>query len=118
MPHKYRIKRIDPNSGQVWEIGPFGEEIQTTETLPYTDCKIFLLKNQVELRVYKIGCIGSRKGAKRKYLKRIFATGIIQAMELFNQIVEDEAVTLQLCSGDWKVLAEKQPTGRTKFYFK
>lgn len=118
MIHKYHIKRIDPNTGQVWETGPYGEDIQTTETMPYTDCKIYLLKNQVELRVYKVGRIGSRKGAKRRMHKRIFATGIVEAMQIFNQLVQDEAVTLQLCTGDWKVLAEKQPTGSTKFYFK
>lgn len=116
--HKYHIKRIDPNTGQVWETGPYGEEIQTTETLPYTDCKIFLMKNQVNLKVYKVGRIGSRKDAKRRMYKRIFAANIVEAMEAFNKIVQEEAVTLQLCTGDWKIIAEKKPTGSTKLYFK
>ena len=50
--------------------------------------------------------------------KRIFATGIIEAMQIFNEIIQEEAVTLQLCTGDWKVLIEKKPTGETKYYFK
>lgn len=116
--HKYHIKRIDPNTGQVWETGPYGEEIQTTETLPYTDCKIFLMKNQTDLRVYKVGRIGSRKDAKRRMYKRIFAANIVEAMEAFNNLVREEAVTLQLCTGDWKIIAEKKPTGSTKLYFK
>lgn len=116
--HKYHIKRVDPNNGQVWETGPYGEEIQTTGTLPYKDCKIYLLQHQEELRVYKVGQIRSRKGAKRRMYKRIFAPDIVQAMEIFNKLVQDEAVTLQLCTGDWKIIAEKPPTGRTKFYFK
>lgn len=116
--HKYHIKRVDPNNGQIWETGPYGEEIQTTDTMPYTDCKIYLLQHQVELKVYKVGRIGSRKDAKRRMHKRIFATGIIEAMQIFNEIIQEEAVTLQLCTGDWKVLIEKKPTGETKYYFK
>ena len=115
---KYHIKRIDPNTGQVWETGPFGEDLQTTDTMPYTECKVYLLQHQVELRVYKVGRIGSRKNAKRRMHKRIFATGFVQAVEIFSSLSQDEAVTLQLCTGDWKILAEKQPTGEIKYYLK
>lgn len=116
MQKKYHIKRIDPNSGQVWETGPFGEEIRTTDTIPYNECKAFVLQHQQELRVYKVGRIGSRKGAKRRLYKRILAPGFIEAVELFNQLVAEEAATLQLCTGDWKVVAEKAPEGRIKYF--
>lgn len=115
--NKYHIKRIDPNTGQVWEVGLFGEEIRTTDTIPYNECKAFVLQHQQELRVYKVGRIGSRKDAKRRMYKRIFAADIVKAMEAFNKLVQEEAVTLQLCTGDWKLIAEKPPIGRTKFYF-
>ena len=116
--NKYHIKRIDPNTGQVWETGIYGEDLQTTETMPYGDCKAFLMMNQVELRVYKVGRIGSRKNAKRRMYKRICAENILEAMEAFNKLVQDEAVTLQLCTGDWRLIAEKKPTESTKLYFK
>lgn len=114
---KYHIKRIDPNTGQVWETGPFGEDLQTTDTMPYTDCKVYLLQHQVELRVYKVGRIGSRKNAKRRMHKRIFATGFVEAVEIFSKIDPEDA-TLQLCTGDWKVLVERKPNGEMKYYLK
>lgn len=114
--NKYHIKRVDPNTGQIWEIGPFGEEIQTTETMSYLDCKIYIMQHQTGLRVYKVGRIGTRKDAKRRMYKRIFAQDIVEAMNIFNQLTLIETSTLQLCTGDWKVIAEKKPQSETKFY--
>lgn len=114
--NKYRIKRTDPNTGIVMEVGPYGEETEATNPMPYKDCKVFLYQHQEDLRVYKVAKIASRKGAKRRLYRRIVAPGFLEAIDRFKTITADEAVTMQLCTGDWKVLAEKTPTGEIKYY--
>lgn len=113
---RYHITRTDPNNGVIMEVGKFGEETQISEPASYNTCKAFLLQHQEELHVYKVGRIGSRKGAKRKFYRRIIAPGFVEAIEIFKQLAIDETDTLQLCSGDWKLLAEKKPTGEIKYY--
>lgn len=114
--NKYRIKRTDPNTGVIMEVGKYGDERQISEPAPYSTCRAFLLQHQEEMHVYKVGRIGSRKGAKRKFYRRIIAPGFVEAVEIFKQLAADETDTLQLCSGDWKLLAEKTPNGEIKYY--
>lgn len=113
---RYHITRTDPNNGVVFEVGPYGEEIRISEPMPYNECRAFLTQKQEDLKVYKVGKIGSRKGAKRRFYRRIIAPGFVEAIELFKELATEEAVTLQLCTGDWKLLAERTPKGEIKYY--
>lgn len=116
---QYFIRRTGPNTGQVIENGPFGEEIEATKEMPYSDCRTFILQNQRDLRVYKVAILRKRMGAKRRLLSRILAPDLNRAVIRFAQICDKYTATndtLQLYTGDWSLL-EEYKSGEIKIYF-
>lgn len=116
---QYFIRRTGPNTGQVLQNGPHGFVEEVTPEMPYNDCRIFILQNQRDLRVYKVAELKNRKGSKRRLLSRILAPDLNRAVIYFSEVCDGFKATdstIQLYTGDWKLL-EEYKSGEIKIYF-
>lgn len=113
---KYFIKRVSPNTGFVCSYGRYFEEIRETNELPYVQCKDYVLQHQEELTIYKVARILNRKNAKRTLFKRFLAADEDEAKAVFDDICRgsEDGTVLQLVTGDWKIIAEKDRNGLIK----
>ena len=107
------IRRTGPNDGVVVEIGNYFDEKTITEPMPYQQCVNYVLEHRKDLTVYKIARILPRKNAKRTLYKKILAVDNNEAVVIFNDMCSGapENVRLQLLTGDWKLIAEKDCNG-------
>ena len=103
------IIRVSPNTGYVCSYGRYFEKIRETNEMSYVQCKDYVLQHQEELTIYKVARILNRKNAKRTLYKRFLATDCKEAMATFEEICrqEESGNILQLLTGDWKMIAEK-----------
>lgn len=109
---RLEIIRVDPNTGYVVRLDKDFRKIKITEILPYRSCMAFVLEHQEEATIYKIGKIGKRKDARRKMEGRILAADDPEAIRIFNNMDFDDGITYQLVTGDWKIIAERDPSGK------
>ena len=103
------IIRVSPNTGYVCSYGRYFEKIRETNEMSYVQCKDYVLQHQKELTIYKVARILNRKNAKRTLYKRFLAADEDEAKAAFVDIckeIEDGSI-LQLLTGDWKMIAEK-----------
>lgn len=105
------IIRVDPNTGYVVRLDDNLQKIKVTEILPYKSCMAYVMENQEEATVYKIGKIANRKNAKRRYDSRILAQDDNDAIRKFTLMPKDDTSIYQLLTGDWKIIAERQSNG-------
>lgn len=105
---RLEIIRVDPNTGYVVRLDNNFRKIKITEILPYRSCMAFVIENQQEAKIYKIGKIGTRKNARRKFDSRFLAADDEEAIRIFNRMEFTDNATYQLLTGDWKVLKEKK----------
>lgn len=108
---RLEIIRVDPNMGYVVRLDDTLQKIKVTEILPYKSCMAYVMENQEEATVYKIGKIANRKNAKRRYDSRILAENDDDAIRKFTLMPKDNTSTYQLLTGDWKIIAERQSSG-------
>lgn len=108
---RLEIIRVDPNMGYVVRLNDTLQKIKVTEILPYKSCMAYVMENQEEATVYKIGKIANRKNAKRRYNSRILAENNDDAIRKFTLMPKDNTSTYQLLTGDWKIIAERQSSG-------
>ena len=104
------IKRVSPNTGIVCAYGTFFEEISVTGPLNYPECKAYIAEHQKTLTLFKVARILNRKNAKRSLYKKFLAADWKEAMTTFEYICRQEEESgniLQLLTGDWKMIAEK-----------
>lgn len=102
---KYSIKRTDCRSGTIFQTGSDGKKF-FLKSDDYGKCLDWVLKNQKELKVFKVARILHRKNAKRRYVKSIYVEDLAQAVTIFeNMDVTEPDVTYQLLTGDWKLVA-------------
>ena len=106
---KLFIKRTSPNTGIVYALGQFFEELPVTGELSYILCKEYIMLHQEDLTLYKVARILNRKNAKRSLYKKFLAADWKEAMTTFEDICrhEESGNILQLLTGDWKMIAEK-----------
>ena len=107
--NKLFIKRTSPNTGIVYAFGQFFEEVPVTGPLKYQACKVYIEEHQENLTLYKVARILNRANAKRTLYKRFLAADNKEAMATFEDICrqEESGNILQLLTGDWKMIAEK-----------
>lgn len=108
---RLEIIRVDPNTGYVVRLDDNLQKIKITEILPYKSCMAYVMENQEEATVYKIGKIANRKNAKRRYDSRILAQDDNDAVRKFTLMPKDDTSIYQLLTGDWKIIAERQSNG-------
>ena len=108
---RLEIIRVDPNTGYVVRLDDNLQKVKITEILPYKSCMIYVMENQEEATVYKIGKIANRKNAKRRYDSRILAQDDNDAIRKFTLMQKDDTSVYQLLTGDWKIIAERQSSG-------
>lgn len=108
--NRLEIVRTDPNNGYVVRLDNFFKRIKVTETTTYRSCLAYVMEHQEEATVYKVARILSRKNAKRQLYERFLARDQKEAVDIFNKHYAPMAqgFTLQLCTGDWKVICETQ----------
>ena len=114
---RYYAKRTDPNHGMVMERLPDGTSEPVTDELHWAICvsKVHALKDEV-LTLYKVARIAPRKNAIRRLYSKIYARDLSDAVDHFRQICETgDPATLQLLTGDWKLICEKGPDGSIQF---
>ena len=111
--NKLFIKRTSPNTGIVYAFGKFFEELPVTGILNYPECKAYILTHQEDLKLYKVARILNRVNAKRTLYKKFLAADEDEAKDTFNHICETEEVgnQLQLLTGDWKLIAQRERDG-------
>ena len=110
---RLEIIRVDPNTGYVVRLNKDFQRIKITEILPYRSCMAFVLEHQEEGTIYKIGKIGKRKDARRKLERRILAADDVEAINIFCKMDFDAGITYQLVTGDWRIVAQHDPDGKT-----
>ena len=110
------IKRTTPLTGQVLSYDAYGNEIVVTMDQKYSDCISYVNEYQHELTIYKVGRILNRKNGRRKLFRKIYAENNDDAMDAFLKICEanDDGSRLQLLTGDWKIIAERDCNGLIK----
>ena len=108
---RLEIIRVDPNMGYVVRLDDNLQKVKITEILPYKSCMAYVMENQEEAVVYKIGKIANRKNAKRRYDSRILAQDDNDAVRKFTLMPNDDTSVYQLLTGDWKIIAERQSDG-------
>ena len=108
---RLEIIRVDPNMGYVVRLDDNLQKVKITEILPYKSCMAYVMENQEEATVYKIGKIANRKNAKRRYDSRILAQDDNDAVRKFTLMPKDDTSIYQLLTGDWKIIAERQSNG-------
>lgn len=102
---KYFIQRKTPTIGEIFQTNPDGKK-EYIRTGLYGECLDWLLKNQKELKTYKVARILHRKNAKRRYVKTFYVENFEEAVTLFGNLdVQEPDVTYQLLTGDWKLVA-------------
>ena len=111
---RLEIIRVDPNMGYVVRLDDNLQKVKITEILPYKSCMAYVMENQEEATVYKIGKIANRKNAKRRYDSRILAQDDNDAVRKFTLMPKDDTSVYQLLTGDWKIIAERQSNGIIK----
>ena len=111
---RLEIIRVDPNMGYVVRLDDNLQKVKITEILPYKSCMAYVMENQEEATVYKIGKIANRKNAKRRYDSRILAQDNTDAVRKFTLMPKDDTSVYQLLTGDWKIIAERQSNGIIK----
>lgn len=110
---RLEIIRVDPNNGYVVRLNKDFQRIKVTEILPYRSCMAYVMEYQEEATIYKIGKIGKRKDARRKLERRILALDDHEAIRIFNNMDFEDGVTYQLVTGDWRIVAQHDPDGKT-----
>jgi hypothetical protein len=111
---RLEIIRVDPNTGYVVRYDRDFNRVKMTEILPYRSCMAYVMENQEEGTIYKIGVIGTRKNARRKYVGRILAEDDAEAVSIFEkEWASFHEGTVQLLTGDWKIIAQRNADGTT-----
>lgn len=111
---RLEIIRVDPNMGYVVRLDDHLQKVKITEIIPYRSCMTYVMENQEDAKVYKIGKIANRKNAKRRYESRILAHDDNDAIRMFTLMPKDDTCVYQLLTGDWKIIAERQTDGIIK----
>lgn len=113
MVNQLYIKRMTPNTGMVMALSRFYNESPVTSEMPYKECVTFVQENQTPLTIYKVARILPRKNAARKLFKKFLAHNEDDAKETFYYICKmtDDGSTLQLLTGDWKLIAVRDSSG-------
>ena len=108
---RLEIIRVDPNTGYVTRLNSQMQRIKITETMPYKSCMVYVMENQEDAKVYKIGRLADRKNAKRRHHGNILAADNNEAIDVFSMMQLNKGSTYQLCTGDWKIIAQKDRNG-------
>ena len=114
---KYFSKRTSPVTGAVMERQPDGTAVQVTPELPYSECMAFVRENRDEmLTLYKVARLAPRRDAARRFVRKILARDLSEAVQIFRDFVGDEdPARFQLLTGDWQLICEKVPTAPSNF---
>jgi hypothetical protein len=83
-------------------------DVKVTEVTTFRSCLAYVIEHQEEATVYKVARILSRKNARRQLYERFLAKDQREAIDIFNKhyAAQAQGFTLQLCTGDWKVICE------------
>lgn len=108
---RLEIIRVDPNTGYVTRLNSQMQRIRITETMPYKSCMAYVMKNQEDAKVYKIGRLADRINAKRRHHGNILAANNEEAISVFSMMQLNKGSTYQLCTGDWKLIAQRDRNG-------
>ncbi len=115
---RYYAKRTSPNLGQVMERQADGSSVPVTSELPYAICIAKVKDHRTELlHLFKVARIAPRKDAVRRLHCKILARDLSDAVRQFSEMCRDgDPATLQLLTGDWKLICEKGPDGSVTFH--
>lgn len=115
---RYYAKRTDPNLGVVMERQPDGTSVPVTGEQPYSECLARIRERKDEvLHIFKVARIAHRKNAVRRLHCKILAKDLSDAVRQFSVMCrENDRAVLQLLTGDWLLICEKQAEGTIKFF--
>lgn len=113
---RLEIIRADPNNAYVARYDDNFILRTVTDIMPYWQALQYMRENQETASVYKIARILNRRNAKRRLVHRILCEDKNKAIQIFNKYCEDEKTDcrLQLLSGDWQLIAQKDLNGLIK----
>lgn len=109
---KFRIQRSDPTHGILYQRMWDGSEEPISTPMEYSKCMMFIQEKQKELKIWRISAIGPRRNAVRHKRMDIFAEDKNEALEAFDRFLSsfgDDNVTYELCTGDWRIIANRRP---------
>ena len=108
---RYTMKRVNPNTADIFGIGIDGDEFPVKRCLSIPECKKFLAEHQEELTVYKIAEYSNRKDGKRHLIKTIYAKSEDEALEYFtwydNHLTKvNGSKRRELLTGNWQLVVK------------
>lgn len=101
------LKRTDVNHAYVASRRS-GRLERVTPVMTVPEAQRYIIEHQQELRTYKIAYKSTRKNAIR-HLHGVYYFASDEEAKQYFETVSMEGYILQLLTGDWKLLAEKQP---------
>ena len=109
---KYRIVRPNCREGIIYQKMWDGSEEPISTPMEYSKCMMFVQEKQKELKIWRISAIGPRRNAIRHKRMDIYAEDKNEALEAFDRFLSslgDDNVTYELCTGDWRIIANRRP---------
>lgn len=105
---RYEIIRTDPNNGYVTRLSNHLQRIKVSDVMPYRECMEFVMHNQEEGTIFKIAKLANRRNARRTLYDKILVADKNEAIRVFDHDYCNEYAdyTLQLCTGDWQIIAQ------------
>lgn len=100
------LMRTTVNKATVGKRNAFGVLESSTDEMSIPDAQRYIAAHQRELTCYKIAYKGTRKNAVR-HLRSVCYFGTDEEAIAFFHTVSMPGYTLQLLTGDWRLLAEK-----------
>lgn len=107
-----RIRRVTVNDAVVEKVNHDGLWVIDSDIMPLRDCMAYNVANREEVTCYKVGQILDRVNGRRHLAQRIYAKDNNDAIRYFSDVVCERFPegTLQLLTGDWKIIAARQGT--------
>lgn len=111
MVNKFRIQRVNPTMGVIYQKMWDGSEEPISTPMEYSKCLLFVQEKQKKLKAYKVMEIYKRVNAKRHVKEYIYAEDNNEALEGFDRFITQygkDNVHYELLTGDWKLIATRR----------
>lgn len=102
------LDRVSVNRARVIRRNEHGSKEPATGEMDVRDAQWYIVKNQRDLKIYKIAYILPRKNGIRHLRGAYYFATDEDAIKYF-ETVSMPGYILQLLTGDWRLLAQKQP---------
>lgn len=110
--NKFRIQRVNPLQGVIYQMMWDGTEEPISTPTEYAKCMMFIQEKQKEMKIFRVSAIGSRRNAIRHKQMDIYAEDKNDALQAFDHFINNQAqddVTYELLTGNWVIVAVRRP---------